>query len=97
MKVAHRIYREGKYSWSKSLKKAWEWGKKKLVDVFYSVTSDIIERETEKAVLVIMDYKYSHTLEEEVPIKAWFPKSMIKDGFVPKWFWVEKYFENKRF
>ena len=86
MKAAWTIYKnENADSWSESLKKAWAWAKKNLVEGFYTIHS--IKKETEKAVLAVVGKVFNHCLEDFQDVTMWVPKSLIVNNSIPEWFY----------
>ena len=107
MKAAWKIYREdldiksvrvdyNAKSFSESLKAAWKWAKKNIIEKVAKI-GEII-KETEKAVYAVIggSFKYDQVLEEPVftGTKIWIPKSIIINGGVPDWFMRKNQIHN---
>ena len=87
MKAAWTSFRSGKSkTWSESLRSAWAWAKRTLVEKFRSIMTI---RESEKAVAINVYFECVHT-ERTVTRMAWIPKSLLHNGCVPEWFLTKK-------
>ena len=97
MKAAWTIFR--KYAkqtmanWSKALRKAWAWAKRKIQQ-----NSDVsgfeIIRETAKAVCV-KGFLICTATDQSRRANIWVPKSLITDGEIAGWFFNKKVNEVK--
>jgi len=87
MKAAWTSFRSGKSkTWSESLRSAWAWAKRTLLEKFRSIMTI---RESEKAVAINVYFECLHT-ERTVTRMAWIPKSLLQNGCVPEWFLTKK-------
>lgn len=72
---------------SDALKSAWAWAKKTLVDTgvdFYQTV-----KETAKAIC-IKGYLVCVNTDQAISKNLWIPKSLIKNGVIPTWFFNKK-------
>ena len=91
-KAAWKIHRENMtlwnkedYSFSDALKSAWKWAKKNLVEKFRPILS--IVKESERAILCVIDQKINHIVCEMQDVTMWVPKSIIVENCIPEWFY----------
>ncbi len=86
MKAAWTSIRNGfSATMSEALFSAWAWAKKNLVEKFKNIHS--IEKETEKAILAVVGFKFNHVLEATQKITMWVPKSLVVNNQIPEWFY----------
>lgn len=61
----------------------------------YYKISDLVERETDKAVMIKVDFDICN-LEKTVTWSIWLPKSLLKNGYAPSWFLAKKIEQAER-
>ena len=94
MKAAWTSFRNGRSSnFSESLKSAWAWAKRTLVEKSVEINGKI-RRETEKAVAITITFVCVHT-DQAVNRLMWIPKSLVRNGAVSEWFFNKKIEEMK--
>ncbi|HPM11689.1 MAG: hypothetical protein LC101_01425 [Flavobacteriales bacterium] len=85
MKAAWKIFRKRNWNFGTCLRRAWEFCKANILESDHKIYE--IVKETERAILAVIDSRYDHVREEDVDITMWVPKSVIVNNMIPDWFY----------